>query len=103
MVRGGERFGMDIPPYLVAYGTNLVAGLNAIGLKRAGFGSEVRQEIKRAFQMLYRSGMNVSQAVEAARTESWGPEASYFWEFVATAKRRGICSPPSKNFAPSDE
>jgi UDP-N-acetylglucosamine acyltransferase len=103
MVRGGERFGMDIPPYLVAYGTNLVAGLNAIGLKRAGFGAEVRQEIKRAFQMLYRSGMNVSQAVGAAKAESWGPEASYFWEFVATAKRRGICSPPSKNFTPSDE
>lgn len=103
MVRGGERFGMDIPPYLVAYGTNLVAGLNAIGLKRAGFAPEVRQEIKRTFQMLYRSGMNVSQAVEASQAENWGPAAAYFWEFVAAAKRRGICSPPSKNFAPSDE
>jgi UDP-N-acetylglucosamine acyltransferase len=103
MVRGGERFGMDIPPYLVAYGTNLVAGLNAIGLKRAGFGAEVRQEIKRAFHMLYRSGMNVSQSLEASRAESWGPEAAYFWGFVTAAKRRGICSPPSKNFAPSDE
>jgi UDP-N-acetylglucosamine acyltransferase len=93
MVRGGERFGMDIPPYLVAYGTNRVAGLNAVGLKRAGFGVEVRLEIKRAFQMLYRTGMNVSQALEASRAESWGSEASYFWEFVGSAKRRGICSP----------
>ena len=96
MVRGGERFGMDIPPFLVAYGTNLVAGLNAIGLKRAGFGTEVRLELKRAFQLLYRAGMNVSQALAASRAESWGREAAFFWEFVAAAKRRGICSPAAR-------
>lgn len=98
----GERFGMDIPPYLVAYGTNLVAGLNAIGLKRAGFGAEVRKELKRAFQLLYRAGMNVSQALAASQAESWGREAEYFWEFVAAAKRRGICSPSSR-LIPSEE
>jgi UDP-N-acetylglucosamine acyltransferase len=97
MVRGGERFGMDIPPFLVAYGTNLVAGLNAIGLKRAGFGTEVRLELKRAFQLLYRAGMNVSQALAASQAESWGPESTYFWEFVAAAKRRGICSPAARS------
>lgn len=96
MVRGGERFGMDIPPFLVAYGTNLVAGLNALGLKRAGFGADVRLELKRAFQLLYRAGLNVSQALEACRAGSWGSEASFFWEFVATARRRGICSPAVK-------
>ena len=93
MVRGGERFGMDIPPYLVAYGTNLVAGINAVGLKRAGMTSEKRLEIKKAYNLLYRSGVNVTQALEISRGESWGEEAAYFWEFVAGAKRRGICSP----------
>jgi UDP-N-acetylglucosamine acyltransferase len=95
MVRGGERFGMDIPPYLVAYGTNLVAGLNAIGLKRAGFSPETRKEIRKAFQLLYREGRNVSQALEEAKGMTWSPEVQSFWEFVAAAKRRGICSPES--------
>jgi UDP-N-acetylglucosamine acyltransferase len=103
MVRGGERFGMDIPPYLVAYGTNLVAGLNAIGLRRAGFGTEVRLELKRAFQLLYREGRNVSQALEEAKGLSWSSEVQTFWEFVAAAKRRGICSPSSRNPTPVEE
>ena len=96
MVRGGERFGMDIPPYLVAYGTNLVSGINAIGLKRAGFSAETRMEIKRAYQMLYRRGRNVSQALESSKEQKWKPETEFFWEFVAAAKRRGICSPESR-------
>ena len=39
MVRGGERFPKDIPPFVSAYGTSMVAGINAVGLKRAAFSS----------------------------------------------------------------
>ncbi|HET7237979.1 MAG TPA: acyl-ACP--UDP-N-acetylglucosamine O-acyltransferase, partial [Terrimicrobiaceae bacterium] len=45
MVRGGTRFGKDIPPYVSADGENLLSGINAIGLRRAGFSAEVRMEI----------------------------------------------------------
>ncbi len=92
MVRGGERFGKDIPPFVVAYGTNLVAGINAVGLRRAGFSSEARLEIKRAFRLLYLEGMNISQALEEAGTQSWGAEAESFFTFVREAKKRGVCS-----------
>jgi len=91
MVRGGCRFSKDIPPFLVATGENHVAGINAVGLRRAGFSADARKDIKRAFRLLYQSGLNVSQALEAAAGESWGPEATMLFNFVRDAKKRGIC------------
>jgi UDP-N-acetylglucosamine acyltransferase len=92
MVRGGERFNKDVPPFVSAYGTSLVSGINAIGLKRAGFSAEARMEIKRAFKLVYREGFNISQAIEESRNHTWGPEAQYFLDFIASAKKRGISS-----------
>lgn len=91
MVRGGCRFSKDIPPFLVASGENNVAGLNTVGMRRAGFGAGLRHELKRAFRLLYASGLNVTQAVAAASQEEWGPEARSFWDFVAGSARRGLC------------
>ncbi len=91
MVRGGCRFSKDIPPFLVATGENHVAGINAVGLRRAGFSADARKDIKRAFRLLYQSGLNVSQALEAAAGETWGPEAMLFFDFVREAKKRGVC------------
>jgi len=91
MVRGGTRFGKDIPPYVSADGENLISGINAIGLRRAGFSPEVRREIKRAFKLVYWSGLNVSQAVSRAGEMTWSPEARVFWDFLASSKR-GVCS-----------
>lgn len=91
MVRGGTRFGKDIPPFTIGYTENTVVGINAIGLRRGGFKTEARLELKRAFKLIYKSGMNVSQALIAAREETWGPEAQEFFAFIEAAKKRGIC------------
>lgn len=91
MVRGGCRFSKDIPPYVLATGENSVAGINSIGLRRAGLSADARKDIKRAFSLLYNSGLNVSQALEAAAGETWGAEAALFFDFVRDAKKRGIC------------
>lgn len=91
MVQGGCRFSKDIPPYLVAAGTNGIAGVNSVGLRRAGIPAAARTEIKRAFRLLFASGLNVSQALEAAAGEAWGPEACVFFEFIRGSKKRGIC------------
>lgn len=91
MVRGGTRFGKDIPPYAVADGENLLSGLNAVGLRRAGIAADVRRELKRAFKLVYWSGQNVSQALEKAKETAWGPEAQAFLDFIASSKR-GVCS-----------
>lgn len=92
MVRGGERFNKDVPPFVSAYGTSLVSGINAVGLKRAGFSAGTRMEIKRAFKLVYRSGFNITQAIEESKKQSWCPEAQFFLDFIATAKKRGVSS-----------
>ncbi|MFZ4681437.1 MAG: acyl-ACP--UDP-N-acetylglucosamine O-acyltransferase [Terrimicrobiaceae bacterium] len=91
MVRGGTRFGKDIPPYVSADGENFISGINAIGLRRAGISSETRLEIKRAFKLAYWSRLNVSQAVAKAREMEWSREATVFFDFLASTTR-GVCS-----------
>jgi len=103
MVRGGERFPKDIPPYVSAYGTSMVAGINAVGLKRAGMSSETRLEIKRAFRLIYHSGRNITQALEESKKEKWGPEAQYFLDFIASAKKRGVCAAKQVKGGTSDD
>jgi UDP-N-acetylglucosamine acyltransferase len=89
--QGLSGFGKDIPPFVIAARINGVAGLNVIGLRRSGFDSAQRGEIKRAFNLLYRSGHNVGQALEAARGETWTVPGAAFWDFVAASKKRGLC------------
>jgi UDP-N-acetylglucosamine acyltransferase len=102
MVQGDSGFSKNIPPYVVGSRLNQVVGLNSIGLRRAGLSAEARLQLKRAFRLLYLSNLNVSQALEAASAESWGPEATLFFEFVRGAKKQGICGYSGKE-AGADE
>jgi UDP-N-acetylglucosamine acyltransferase len=89
--QGMSGFSKDIPPYTIGAEINYVAGLNVIGLRRGGFDSAQRAEIKSAFDLLYRSGMNVSQALAASEQKTWTDVGKNFWSFVAAAKKKGIC------------
>jgi UDP-N-acetylglucosamine acyltransferase len=91
ITQGTSGFGKDIPPYVAAAGINKVVGLNVVGLRRAGFTTEDRAEIKAAFRLLYESGLNVSQALAQAREKTWREPAQAFFDFVADTKQRGIC------------
>jgi len=101
MVRGGTRFGKDIPPFSMGDEDNILAGLNAVGLRRNGISSAARLELKRAFKLAFRSGLNVGQALAAAKTESWGPEATEFFDFIASSKR-GVCPAHQSKVAGDD-
>jgi UDP-N-acetylglucosamine acyltransferase len=89
--QGGSAFSKDIPPFTTAAERNGVAGLNVVGLRRAGLNATQRAEIKEAFAMLYRRGLNTTQALATARKREWGAEAQEFFAFVEAAKKRGIC------------
>jgi UDP-N-acetylglucosamine acyltransferase len=91
MVQGSSAFGKDIPPFVIAAERNYVFGLNVVGLRRAGFSAQDREEIKAAFKLVYTSGLNVGQAIEKAATMKFGAAAREFFEFVANARKRGIC------------
>ena len=91
MVQGSSAFGKDIPPFVIAAERNSVFGLNVIGLRRAGFSATDREEIKAAFKLVYLSGLNTGQIIEKAGTMKVGAIAREFLDFVANAKKRGIC------------
>ena len=103
MVRGGSRISKNIPPYLMAFESNWVSGLNAVGLRRAGLSAETRMELKKAFRLIYRMGLNVTEALQAARQEKWGSEAVAFFDFIEGSKKRGICKGSSKGIASTQE
>lgn len=91
MVQGSSAFGKDLPPFTMAAERNSIFGINATGLKRAGFSANDRDEIKNAFKLLYTSGHNISQALEKAASMKLGAPAREFFDFVANAKKRGVC------------
>ncbi|MBE3098119.1 MAG: acyl-ACP--UDP-N-acetylglucosamine O-acyltransferase [Planctomycetes bacterium] len=84
----------DAPPFMLTSGPTpaLVYGLNRVGLARASLSIDARRELKQAFQFLYRSGLNTSQAVERIRAElACLPETIELLEFIGNS-RRGLCS-----------
>ncbi len=90
MAQGSSAFGKDIPPFLLAAERNYVFGVNVLGMRRAGFSAEERDEIRRAFKLLYRSGLNTRQALEKAEATEFNSLGREFFEFVKKAGKRGI-------------
>ena len=88
MVGGMSKVEQDIPPYMKADGRPAeVYDLNIIGCRRAGIRDTVRAELKLAYKLLYRSGFNVSQAIEAIDAEvPPSPERDYLLNFVKNIK-----------------
>ena len=91
ITQGASAFSKDIPPFVIAAERNYVFGLNVVGLRRAGFSAEDRDEIKAVFRLIYMSDLNIAQALEKASAMKFGPAAREFIDFVANAKKRGIC------------
>ena len=88
-VGGGSRVNQDIPPYVKAVGNPMeLYGLNSIGLQRAGFPGETLAALKRAYRLFFNSDLNLSQALERARTElPASPEVDRFVAFVESSER----------------
>jgi len=91
MVQGSSAFGKDLPPFVTAAERNSIFGLNTVGMRRAGLSANDRDEIKEAFKLIYLSGLNTSQGLEKAKSMTFGAPAREFLDFVANAKKRGIC------------
>lgn len=88
MVSALSAVNKDIPPFIVCGGRPGVAvGINVVGMRRAGIGAEARMEIKQAFKLLYRSGLNTSQALEAIQNSLKSPEAAQLAAFIKNSKR----------------
>ena len=92
MISGLSAVNKDVPPFMLCGGRPaVIQGLNAVGLRRAGIAAAVREEIKRAYKLLYREGRNVPHALEAIERECRSPEVQRLVEFVKGSER-GICA-----------
>ena len=73
----------DLPPYVMAAGdTARPYGINVEGLRRRGFSTESLAAIKRAYKMLYKSGLTLEQArsqlaLQAETCAEIGPLADF--------------------------
>jgi UDP-N-acetylglucosamine acyltransferase len=88
-IGGMSRVSKDIPPFLKAVGNPVkLYGLNTIGLQRSGMEEETIRELKRAYRLLFRSDLNVTQAIERAQTEIEAlPEVKELIRFVEASER----------------
>jgi UDP-N-acetylglucosamine acyltransferase len=89
IVGGGSRVPKDMPPYFKAAGNPLrVVGLNTVGLERNRFSANTRRVLKEAFRHLYRSELNVSQALVKIRALFPGyPEIEHLVGFIEGSNR----------------
>ncbi len=88
-VGGFSKVTKDVPPYVRTDGNPAALyGLNSIGLERNGFPEEVRMELKRAYRLFFRSGLNMSQARARANDELQQiPEVQTFLRFLDETQR----------------
>src|SRR5713226_9090132 len=64
MIGGNTRVNKDVPPFFLYSGFNVEAkGVNLVGLKRAGFSEEQIALLKKAYRVLYRSGLKLEEAL----------------------------------------
>ncbi|GMV80014.1 MAG: acyl-[acyl-carrier-protein]--UDP-N-acetylglucosamine O-acyltransferase [Planctomycetota bacterium] len=102
ILSGGSRFGMDVPPYLIGDGTNSVTSLNSVGLRRSPvLTPEDRTQLKEAYRILYRSGLDLPGALERLRAEFTSPAVAHWVEFLSQPSPRGFCRyKPSRRHGP---
>ena len=88
MAGGYSKVAQDIPPFMMADGRPMkVYDLNVIGLRRSGVPAGVRSGLKQAYKLLYRSNLNLSQAIEGIENDvEPSPERDYLLEFVRNIK-----------------
>lgn len=94
MVGGESSLSVDLPPFCVARtgSVNTLAGLNTVGLRRAGLASAERLALRAAYHRLFLDYANRREAVAALREEQPMPVVRELLDFIATSKR-GVCSP----------
>jgi len=83
------RVSKDVPPYVLAGGQPLsYERLNLIGLRRRGFSPNTIQAIADTYHIIYRSKMNVSQALQKLESmDGKIPEIENIIEFIQKSKR----------------
>jgi UDP-N-acetylglucosamine acyltransferase len=86
---GCSKIVQDVPPFMIADGNPAeVRGYNKVGMERHGFSEETVKQIKEAYRIVYRSRLNLQQAITEMRTNLQpSPEVEHLIEFVSNSPR----------------
>lgn len=89
MIGGCSKVNQDVPPYSMVDGNPaILRGINVIGLKRANLTSEAMVALRRAYKILFNSGLARSNAVAQVKEQlSSYPEVVRVLEFIEISKR----------------
>ena len=69
-VGAGYKVTQDVPPFILVANQPLsFQGINRIGLKRRGFSTEDRKNIKKIYSIYFRSGLNRNRAIDKIELE----------------------------------
>ncbi len=72
MVGGMVKIRQDFPPYMLGdmvEGALKIIGVNVVGLTRRGFSRDVIHALKDAHRLIYREGLNRTQAIERVEND----------------------------------
>jgi UDP-N-acetylglucosamine acyltransferase len=88
MIGGFSKVSQDVPPFMMADGRPCkVYGLNVVGLKRAGINEATRAALRQAFTLMYRSGLNMAQALACIQEQvEPSEERDYLLKFMNQAR-----------------
>jgi UDP-N-acetylglucosamine acyltransferase len=88
-VSGMTGITMDVPPYCMASGSRAeLAGLNTIGMQRAGFSEEQIARAKQAYKVVFRSNLQLAEAIAQLDAElGRHPEIAHFVAFLRGSQR----------------
>lgn len=94
MVQGNSSFSKDIPPFCTGFRENRVEGLNVVGLRRAGFDSAVRLDLKRAWTAVIQSALGMIKGAAAVlETGEWSEPSRQLLEFISRSGNKGVAGP----------
>ncbi|PSN10971.1 acyl-[acyl-carrier-protein]--UDP-N-acetylglucosamine O-acyltransferase [filamentous cyanobacterium CCP5] len=92
MLSGGCTVTKDVPPFCMTQSsaTNSILRLNQVGLQRAGLTSSDCHTLKRAFKLLFSSGLSTPTALDKLRHGFSSPLIDELVVFIEQSQR-GIC------------
>jgi len=88
-IGGASVVTQDALPFVKSVGNRASAyGINTVGLERKGFSPERIAALKRAYRILFQSGLNTTQALEKIESEIKGYEdVDYLVAFIRSSER----------------
>ena len=90
IISGLTGVSQDIPPYVTAAGSRArLYGLNMVGLRRFKFSEQTIRSLKKAYRIIFRSGLTLEKAMKAVEEDDIFQisEVKHLLDFIQYSKR----------------